>query len=289
MILAADFPAIPSPAVKSLANGDARFWCTQPSILHVGILDVCGGDTRAIASGALWALCCEVGREARASVGSQTGGDSGGDAHRHRTGSLTWSLVLSLQRTNKSTVCKPGALQRQADLQGAFVKIGDFIKFKGCSCGIPREQALLRKSKVPRKSPEKWTFPSLAFYNAPSLHAVEQILKLGENRENCYLTPVFHRHCEVNPRHKTNTCRKNSWGVHFSANTCGACIRTHANTGNIFPGVIFCILAMSRLYSHPRECRKIFLANYLCIGFMPGGISKRGKLCKSSWNFFPSV
>ena len=28
---------------------------------------------------------------------------------------------------------------------------------------------------------------------------------------------------------------------------------------------------MSRLYSHPREYRKIFLGNYLCIGFVPGG------------------
>ena len=44
-----------------------------------------------------------------------------------------------------------------------FVKIGDFIKFKGFSCGILTEQALLRKSKTPRKLPEKWTFLSLAF------------------------------------------------------------------------------------------------------------------------------
>ena len=44
-----------------------------------------------------------------------------------------------------------------------FVKIGDFIKFKGFSCGILREQAILRKSKAPRKSPEKSTFLSLAF------------------------------------------------------------------------------------------------------------------------------
>ena len=29
---------------------------------------------------------------------------------------------------------------------------------------------------------------------------------------------------------------------------------------------------MSRLYSHPCEHRKIFLGNYLCIGFVPGGI-----------------
>ena len=28
---------------------------------------------------------------------------------------------------------------------------------------------------------------------------------------------------------------------------------------------------MPRLYWHPREYRKIFLANYLCIGFVPGG------------------
>ena len=28
---------------------------------------------------------------------------------------------------------------------------------------------------------------------------------------------------------------------------------------------------MPRLYSHPREYRKIFLANYLCIGFVPEG------------------
>ena len=28
---------------------------------------------------------------------------------------------------------------------------------------------------------------------------------------------------------------------------------------------------MSRLYSHPHECRKILLANYLCVGFVPRG------------------
>ena len=35
-------------------------------------------------------------------------------------------------------------------------------------------------------------------------------------------------------------------GIRFGANTCRACI-------------------------HPREYRKIFLGNYLCIGFVPGG------------------
>ena len=31
---------------------------------------------------------------------------------------------------------------------------------------------------------------------------------------------------------------------------------------------------MPRLYLHPREYRKRFLANYLCIGFVPGGNSQ---------------
>ena len=35
-----------------------------------------------------------------------------------------------------------------------FEKIGDLIKFKGFSCGIPREQEFLRKSKTPRKNVE---------------------------------------------------------------------------------------------------------------------------------------
>ena len=54
-----------------------------------------------------------------------------------------------------------------------FVKIRDFIKFEGFSCGIPREQAILRKSKTPRKSPEKRTFLSLAF----TMHLVWTLLK----------------------------------------------------------------------------------------------------------------
>ena len=33
---------------------------------------------------------------------------------------------------------------------------------------------------------------------------------------------------------------------------------------------------MPRLYSHPREYSKILLVNYLCIGFVPGGIVSTG-------------
>ena len=54
-----------------------------------------------------------------------------------------------------------------------FVKIGDFIKFKGSLVEFLESRAILRRSKAPRKSPEKWTFLSLAFYNAPSLHTVD--------------------------------------------------------------------------------------------------------------------
>ena len=46
----------------------------------------------------------------------------------------------------------------------------------GFSSGIPREQELVRKSETPRKSPEKWTFLSLVFDNAPSLRTVEENL-----------------------------------------------------------------------------------------------------------------
>ena len=64
-------------------------------------------------------------------------------------------------------------VKTRGDLQGVFVKIGQVIIFKGFSCEIPREQALLRKSKAPRKTPEKRTFLSLAFNNAPSLHTAD--------------------------------------------------------------------------------------------------------------------
>ena len=86
---------------------------------------------------------------------------------------------------------------------------------------------------------------------------------------------------------------KNSRGNNFCANTCGACICFRANTGKDFWGIIVRILAkflresfrceyMSRLYSHPREYRKVLLGNYLCIGFVPGGISQGITFVRSS-------
>ena len=79
---------------------------------------------------------------------------------------------------------------------------------------------------------------------------------------------------------------KNSWGINFRANTCGACIRTRANTGKYLRGAIVLIFPslgwnsfrweyMPHLYSHLREHRKIFLGGlfmYSIIGFVPGGI-----------------
>ena len=61
------------------------------------------------------------------------------------------------------------------DLQGVFVKIGHFIKFKGFLVEFLESRRSWENQKPPRKSPEKWTFLSLAFYNAPSLHTVELI------------------------------------------------------------------------------------------------------------------
>ena len=89
---------------------------------------------------------------------------------------------------------------------------------------------------------------------------------------------------------ETNTCRKNFLGNEFfCANTCGVCIRTRANTENIFEEVFAECFAkffgeftwceyMPHLCSHPCEYRKIFLANYLCIGFVPGGNQMRASV-----------
>ena len=53
-----------------------------------------------------------------------------------------------------------GELQKQVDLQGVFVKIGDFkINLIRFSCGIPREQkAILRKSKPPENRQKSGLF-----------------------------------------------------------------------------------------------------------------------------------
>ena len=46
-----------------------------------------------------------------------------------------------------------------------FVKIGDVtLNLKALSCGIFLEKI----------APEKWTFLGLAFYDAPSLHTVDE-------------------------------------------------------------------------------------------------------------------
>ena len=48
----------------------------------------------------------------------------------------------------------------------------------------------------------------------------------------------------------------------------------------IFPGSLFWCKYMRHMYSHVGEYRKIFLANYLCIGFVPGGIADISILLK---------
>ena len=59
--------------------------------------------------------------------------------------------------------------------RGVCKNRGFHVKFEGFLVEF-REQVILRKSKAPRKSPEKWTFLSLPFYNARSLHTVDFIV-----------------------------------------------------------------------------------------------------------------
>ena len=78
-----------------------------------------------------------------------------------------------------------GTISKLSDLQGVFVKIGDFMKFKGFSVEFLESRRSSEKQKTPRKSLDKWTFLSLAFYNAPSLHTVDKSAKnhSGARRE----------------------------------------------------------------------------------------------------------
>ena len=86
----------------------------------------------------------------------------------------------------------------------------------------------------------------------------------------------------VPPGTKPIHAGKNSWGINFCANTCGACIRTRAHTGKYFRGGISRVLCQILRGIHsvridaapvfaPARIQQIFLANYLCIGFVPGG------------------
>ena len=84
----------------------------------------------------------------------------------HRCGGSRCNYIFDAQ----------GWMRRRPILSSDDVIFHFVIKFQRFSCGAPREQAILRKSKPPRRSPEKWTFLSLAFYNAPSLDPVELMM-----------------------------------------------------------------------------------------------------------------
>ena len=66
-----------------------------------------------------------------------------------------------------------GGIVKTSGFTRGVCKNRGFIKFKGFLVEFLESGALLRKSKPPRKLPEKWIFLSLAFYNAPSLHTVD--------------------------------------------------------------------------------------------------------------------
>ena len=64
--------------------------------------------------------------------------------------------------------------------KGCLLKPGIFIKLKGFLVEFLENNWRTgdpEKIKAARKSPEKWTFLSLAFYNAPSLDTIEGMLK----------------------------------------------------------------------------------------------------------------
>ena len=65
-------------------------------------------------------------------------------------------------------------IAKTSGFAGAVCKIGDFNRFKGFLVEILREQfSSTWEIEAPQtKSPDEWTFQSLAIYNAPNLHAV---------------------------------------------------------------------------------------------------------------------
>ena len=66
----------------------------------------------------------------------------------------------------------------------------------------------------PRKSPEKWTFLSLAFYNAPSLHTVE-ILLVSVKFLSAILGPEMGAPILWTPGKMRPFCRKTSMSMKF--------------------------------------------------------------------------
>ena len=73
-------------------------------------------------------------------------------------------------------MCILGALYRQAVLQGAFVKIGGLIKFKGFLYVEFLENRLSpEKIKNTQKIARKVDFSEPRLYNAPSLHTVKTL------------------------------------------------------------------------------------------------------------------
>ena len=119
------------------------------------------------------------------------------------------SISLSSRICSVQTRC---ILKTSVDLQGVFVKISDSIQFEGFLVEFLREQALLRKSKTPRKSSEKWIFLSLAFYNAPSLIHTPLPLTLSGHKFLVALWPAILRFavCGHKPRMlRWHVCRVN--------------------------------------------------------------------------------
>ena len=81
------------------------------------------------------------------------------------------TIGLAQTQSIFSTVCILGALQRKEDLQGVFVKSVMSLNLKVFLWNFYRTGAP-QKITNPQKIAKKKDFLSLAFYNAPSLRAV---------------------------------------------------------------------------------------------------------------------
>ena len=76
---------------------------------------------------------------------------------------------------------------------------------------------------------------STLFDNFRAAPFFRPLLQSAEKKNGRFRTPTPHPR-NFTPGTKPIHAAKNSWGINFCENTCGACIHTHENTGNIFEG-----------------------------------------------------
>ena len=127
----------------------------------------------------------------------------------------------------------------------------------------PSSDAILFGPQMPCKTPQIITLCEVLEPFKQTLWASRDVIIWSELQRVFFTLP---------PGTKPTHAGKNSWGIDFRADTCGACIRMSANTGKYFWGIIFeiCIRTLAPalcidivpVFAHP-WCQyiKIFLGN----------------------------